>query len=880
LPVIGLNLGPYRILEKLGAGGMGEVYKARDTRLDRSVAIKILPSDVAGDADRRARFEREARAVAALDHPHICGIYDVGSVDGTHYLVMPHLEGQTLAARLEKGPLPLDQALKIAGEIADALDKAHRQGIIHRDLKPANIMLTKAGVKLLDFGLAKLRTTAGPISMSGMTELATRAAQETADGMILGTVPYMAPEQVEGREADGRSDIWGLGAVIYEMVTGTRAFQGDTPASVIGAILKDNPPPVSRARPLTPPFLDQIVAQCLAKDPDDRWQSARDLQTALRWIGEPTQSTSRRSVSSARWAAIVVALLASGGVLGWFIASVRAPVTSPRAFSLEIGPPAGGELDFSILSGGSAISPDGKTVAFVAKVGGVSRLWLRPLDSITSQELRDTDDAQFPFWSPDGRSLAYFARGYLRRIDAMGGASTPLTAVSNPRGGSWSEDGTIVFSESVGPLQKIRASEGTRSSLTTLAAGEVSHRWPRFLPGGRTLFFFVQGERPGVYLTALDRIEQTQRIADASVDAAYVRPRDSGPAYVLMVQGDSLVVQPFDVDSMRITGPAVPIPGAGNALTFTGASRSNLSVANDGTVVYAAGSNRYQLTWFGEDGTTLRNVGLPDRYVGLRLSPDDTAALTFVDDSVGNRDIWRVELMRDGRNKLTSDNRGGYGTWSPNGQRIAFTGLTRQTVFAKSASSDAGNQVLLKSEYPVYPSDWSRDGKLLLYTLNSPARQFDVWQLPLEGASKAMPLLQSSAAEMNAGFSPDGQFIAFTSNESGRDEVYIQHIHDATTRKQVSTSGGGYPRWSRKGNELFFRSLDGQLVKVPVRINGTSTDVGDPRFVMRLIQPPTVLTYPYDIASDGRILAMTPVSGAASDISLTVLVDWHAALRR
>jgi dipeptidyl aminopeptidase/acylaminoacyl peptidase len=360
-----------------------------------------------------------------------------------------------------------------------------------------------------------------------------------------------------------------------------------------------------------------------------------------------------------------------------------------------------------------------------------------------------------------------------------------------------------------------------------------------------------------------------------------VRPQGTGPGYVLMVQGDSLVVQPFDVDSMQVAGPAVAIPGAGNALTFTGASRSNLSVANDGTIVYAAGSNRYQLTWFGADGAALRNVSVPDRYVGLRLSPDGTAAVTFVDDAVGNRDIWLIqELTRGSRRKLTSDNRGGYGTWSPNGQRIAFSGLTRQTLFAKSASGDVGDQALQRSDYPMYPSDWSRDGKLLLYTQNSPGQQFDVWALPMEGTNKASAILQSPAAEANAGFSPDGQFIAFTSNESGRDEVYIQNFLDATTRKRVSASGGGYPRWSTKGNELFFRTLDGQLVVVPVRFKGTSADVGDPRSVMRLIQPPSVLIYPYDVASDGRILALTPVSGAASDISLTVLVDWHAALQR
>ena len=347
-----------------------------------------------------------------------------------------------------------------------------------------------------------------------------------------------------------------------------------------------------------------------------------------------------------------------------------------------------------------------------------------------------------------------------------------------------------------------------------------------------------------------------------------------------MVQGDSLVAQPFDVDSMRIAGPAVAIPGAGNALTFTGGNRSNLSVANDGTVIYAAGSNRYQMTWFGTDGTAARTVGVPDRYVGLRISPDGTEALTFVDDAVGNRDIWRIELTGGVRNRVTLDNRGGYGIWSPDGQRIAFSGLTRQTLFEKSASAASGDRVLLQSDYPMYPSDWSRDGKFLLYSKDSPGQLFDVWALSLEGASKATPILQSPAVEMHGGFSPNGRFIAFTSDESGRDEVYVQDFLDPTTRRRVSTSGGSYPRWSRTGNGLFFRSVDGQLVTVLVEFNGTSADVGKPRAVMPLIEPPAVMLYPYDIASDGRILALAPVAGEATDISLAVLVDWQAALRR
>ena len=409
---------------------MGEVYKARDTRLDRTVAIKVLPSEVAGDPDLRSRFEREARAVAALDHPHICGIYDVGSVDGTHYLVMPHLEGQTLAARLEKGPLPLDQALKIAAEIADALDKAHRQGIIHRDLKPANIMLTKAGSKLLDFGLAKLRRTAGPISMSGMTRLATRAP-ETAHGMILGTVQYMAPEQVEGKEADGRSDIWALGAVIYEMVTGTRPFQGDTPASVIGAILKDTPPSISTRQPLAPRALNYVAERCLAKDPDERWQSIGDIGRLLGWIAANQAADAERHARprgarkerTAWFAATTLLLIALAFATPW-----RRPIApTGDEVRLSVNPPE--RMVFAPHSSATvptpqfAVSPDGRSIAFVAVGSGIRpAVWLRPMQEVNARPVQGTEDAQEPFWSPDSQWIGFFTgQGTLKRVPVSGG---------------------------------------------------------------------------------------------------------------------------------------------------------------------------------------------------------------------------------------------------------------------------------------------------------------------------------------------------------------------------------------------------------------------------------------------------------------------------
>ncbi len=532
----------------------------------------------------------------------------------------------------------------------------------------------------------------------------------------------------------------------------------------------------------------------------------------------------------------------------------------------------------SVLGGGSAISPDGGSVAFVATTDGVPKLWVRTLDSVASRQLPDTEGALLPFWSPDGQALGYFSKGYLRRVDASGGASTALTPVSSPRGGSWGADDTIVFAAGAGPMLKVAASGGTPSPLTSLEGNEIGHRWPRFLPDGRTLFFYVQGEHPGVYMTTLDRPDTKRQVVTASHDAAYVPSRDGKPGYVLRVQGDALVAQPFDLSTTRLTGPLVAIPAAGNAATNSGAGRSYLSVAHDGTILYTAGTSQYQLKWFSPDGTPLATVGPPDRYVGLRISPNGTETMAFIDDATGSRDIWRLELTRNVRSRVTFDNQGNFGIWSPDGQRIAFTGLTRQTLFEKGAGETAQGRALLRADYALYPADWSRDG--LLYTTVTPATNYDVWLLSMGAAGKATPLFQSPAAERHAQFSPDGRWIVFSSDESGRDEVYVQAFPNATTRRVVSTGGGGYPRWGKKGNGLFYVSADNRLVAVPVSFKGSSVDVGEARFVMRLIEPPAAQLHPYDVAPDGRVLALAPPSGAQGHVALTVLVNWQAALRR
>jgi Tol biopolymer transport system component len=877
---VGTLLGPYEVTAQIGKGGMGEVYRARDRRLDRTVAIKVLPAEVASDAEARARFEREARTVAALDHPHICAIYDVGSVDGTHYLVMPYLDGRSLAARLEHGALPIDQGLKIAAELADALDRAHRQGITHRDVKPANVMMTKTGSKLLDFGLAKLRGPVTPISTSSSSDIATRSPT-TAQGTILGTMQYMAPEQVEGKEADARSDVWALGTVIYEMVTGSRPFQGETPASVIGAILKDEPSPVSRIQPLAPTVLDHIVTRCLSKDPENRWQSARDVSHALAMVGEASVARAhvlppRRTMAIASVAGFLTAVAI--GTLLW--ATWPRAEAERRPLSFHLTPPADAEFQFSPNAGGSAISPDGQSVAFVAVANGTSRLWIRTLDSLTARELPDTEGARFPFWSPDSGSIGFFTSTDLRRIGVSGGLSVVLARAGDARGGAWNADGTIVFSPySVGPLYRISASGGTPVPLTALSAGEFTHRWPKFLPDGRTLLYFGQGPKAGVYLTTLDRPANTTFLLDSTSDATYVPgPRDS-PGYLLWIARDAVMAQPFDPQSASLMGSAVAVPGSGFAAAVLSTQRASLSASNDGTLLYSSGGARYQLAWFGRDGTPRGTLGAVEQYIGLRLSPDGSEVLVTIRDVAASGDLWRIDLASGARSRVTSDGGGWYGVWSPDSQQVMFTALNRREVLRAAKVRGGGDiQDVSTFDRQVYPSDWSFDGTYLAYAANNEKTANDVWVLPMTGAPKPAAILQTSFNEHHAQFSPDGRWLVFTSNQSGRDDVYVQSFPDASTRRIVSSAGGAYPRWSRSGRELFYRTPDGRLMTIPVRLAGSSVQLGTPSVVMRLVEAAGLHPYPYDVAADGRILALTPASGAVQDLTLTVLMNWQAAL--
>ena len=890
----GARLGPYEVVAALGAGGMGEVYKARDTRLDRTVAIKVLPGEVAGDSDLRARFEREARAVAALDHPHICGIYDVGSVDGTHYLVMPHLEGQTLAARLEKGPLPLDQALKIAVEIADALDKAHRQGIIHRDLKPANIMLTKTGPKLLDFGLAKLRPQSGPVSMSGMTRMATRAP-ETAKGTILGTVQYMAPEQVEGKDVDARTDIWALGAVMYEMVTGTRPFTGDTPASVIGAILKDEPPPVSSRQPLTPAMLDRVVARCFEKDPDSRWQSAADLLLVLKWGGDGAQGPSATAPRRSSGLRVVLPFAAAGvlliGILtllpGWWAHRGETP---PNVLQLSVLAPPGTAFSSppaSVVAPQIAISPDGRMVAFVAEAPrGRPSLWVRSLGNSTGQPLPGTEDAIYPFWSPDSRSLGFFAQGKLKTIEIAGGPPRTLSdAALDSRGGTWGPDGTILFARAAhdGIFRIAARTGGTASEVTKFdeSRDENSHRFPAFLPDGRHFLYTTRSARQehwGVSLASLDSPIGTPLIERTEWSAQFAHP-----GYILFLRAGTLMAQPFDLRRMSVTGEAIELAGDVGATTTGYAA---FSASDTGVIVHAKHIGLPgELRWFDRSGNSTGTVGTPAEYLDFELSPDQkTVAVSRVDPKLKSADVHLLDLARNVLDRFTVDTQhDASALWSPDGGRIAFRsnrhGLTE--LYQKRSSGTEMEEPMLSPEANLIPSDWSLDGKVIVYTRTSQAGGFDIAVWRTDGDAKPQVAVHTALNAMHGRLSPNGRWLAYASDESlGELQVYVQPFPATGQKRLISPDGGSEPRWRRDGSELFYLASSNKLMSVAIP-PGDALNSGVPKELFDTHVPLTGNPYRsnYAVTADGqRFLINTRVEDAPSAIN--VILNWTALLKK
>jgi eukaryotic-like serine/threonine-protein kinase len=885
----GTRLGPYELTAPLGAGGMGEVYRARDTRLERTVAVKILPAHLSSDPVGKQRFEREAKTISSLNHPHICVLYDVGQQNGVDFLVMECVEGETLAKRLERGPLPVEQVLKYGAQIADALDKAHRSGIVHRDLKPGNIMLTPAGAKLLDFGLA--RPTA-PLAGAATLTASSPNFPVTEQGTIVGTFQYMSPEQVEGKELDGRSDIFSLGAVLYEMLTGQRAFKGKSLLSVASAILEKEPIAVSSIKPMTPPALEHAIRRCLAKDPEERWQTGRDLQWELIWVRENTSSAVTPSVLSGKtkkrellaWiAAGVFSAIAFTG----FWSAWRQSQLEERSLQFKIDRPPG--ADFLLESGGgNAISPDGRSLVFVAVSSGGTKLWLRPLDSTTARELPGTEHAQYPFWSPDSKSVAFFANGKLQRLELAGGSPVSLAEAPSPRGGAWSSRGTIVFCPSpVSWLWKVAATGGPSTPLTNddRAHGQYTQRWPVMLPDGNRFLYFARGESGSIgsiYLSSLERPQdRTLLVKETSASAAYSPARGKHPEYLYWLRQQALLAQPFDSNHARLLGDGVPVPGAEAVALTVALGRSSVSVSNDGTILFGSGNDRYQLTWLSREGKVLSTVGQPDRYQSVRISPDGTRIAAVLTDSSSRVDLWLLELSRAIPSRLTFAGVFGTGAWSPDGQRISYHLLNDRRLLQKNANGAGQEQTVLQSQNTVYLNDWSPDGRYLVYTQQTPDGRSQLWLLTMTGDGKPEPFLKSTFNDLQGGVSPDSKWIAYTSDESGgTDEIYVTSFPASGPRWRVSSGGGSLARWSRDGKELFYRTPDGRLMVAVVRTVSNGLQFGTPAALFRLFEPEGMFAYPYDVAPDGRrILALVPSNAGGESPSLTVLVNWDAKSR-
>jgi Tol biopolymer transport system component/predicted Ser/Thr protein kinase len=848
----GSHLGPYEIVAQIGAGGMGEVWKARDTRLDRIVAIKVSKEQFSD------RFEREARAVAALNHPHICTLYDVGP----DYLVMEYVEGRPL-----EGPLPLEQVVTYGIQICDALTAAHRKGIVHRDLKPGNILVTKSGVKLLDFGLAK--TSSADSGQDAQT------SPVTQDGMVMGTLQYMSPEQLEGKKADARSDIYSLGLVLYEMVTGKRAF------------------PHTDLESLQPPALERVVKTCLAKDPDARWQTAREVRLGLEWsAGSGTAIVSAGAHPRSRWRERAVWIGVAVVLVALSIVATRRWQTSPavEVTRFAIYPPENdnwsGAVYATIPVPQFALSPNGRAIVFVASAPDSGpMLWLRPLEDVTARPLTGTENAQDPFWSPDSRWVGFFADGNLKKIRIGGG---PLQVVAegvvDSRGGSWGSDGTILFAPSAGPISRV-AADGTVTPVTRLdeARKEGSHRWPQFLPDGQHFLYSVLSglaEQRGVYVGSLDGKTKKFLLKARSDSNAFY----ASPGHLLFVDGDTLLGQAFDAAHLQLTGQSFTVAErVGRSTAFNSA----VSVSSAGTLAYAGLILRLgRLTWFDRAGKPSESVGPESDYTDFRLSPDERKlAASVVDPKFGAPDIWITELTRGGPLRLTlGPEVDASALWSPDGARILFRTVRSRGVidfYQKSAAGGGDEEPIMLAEAAraagtesstLVPTDWSSDGRHVIFSVAPTS--YGLWLLPLAGDRKPISFLRSPGA-MHANFSRDGNLVAYTSNESGKHEVYVQTVPLSDRKWQVSIGGGYEPRWGRDVNELYYLSDDRKLMAVSV---GAGPSFGAPKVLFQTQVPAGVSPFRtnYVPTQDGqRFLIKTQGSEPAPN-PITVVLNWNA----
>jgi len=889
----GQGIGAYKILALLGRGGMGVVYRARDERLRRDVAIKVLPASLAHDADRLRRFEQEAHATSALNHPNILTIHDIGSHEGAPFIVAELLEGEELRKQLNEGALPVRTVIDYAQQIASGLAAAHTKGIVHRDLKPENLFITADGrVKILDFGLAKLKPPQlGEVDMDAPTQ-----KKITEPGVVMGTVGYMSPEQVRGQEADTRADIFSFGVILYEMLSGRRPFSGDSAIEVMNAILKEDPLELTAINTQVPQGLGRLIRRCLEKKPEQRFHSAHDLGYALEVLStssgarlEAVGMGSSRFFGQLRvaWAVAAALLLGTLGVTWAYF--MRQPTADAPVVKLSLLPPEKSSFDHI------AVSPDGRHLAFTAATGGKVQLWVRALDSTEARSLAGTQGATFPFWSPDSRFIAFFADGKLKKIEVNGGLALSLCEASYPWGGTWSRDGVILYGHIPGGLLRTSATGGEVTPVATpdTSRQEIAYHYPTFLPDGRHFLYSInsgQKETRGVYLGSLDTTVK-RRLLDNVTPIKFMAtaPGDtaSGSGWLIFGREGELLARPFDTDRLEFTGEPFSLSDkvGGDLLNV---NHYTFSVSDNGVLVFdpSLTRQRRQYRWVDRRGQQINSLDVATGIGSFRLSPDEKRFIDApIDPRTSTHDLWLYDISGGNAQRFTNDPANDiYPIWSPDGSSVVW-GSTRGDIVAnlyqKSASLAGQETLLWKSDYTKFPTDWSSDGRFIIYSQRDSKAKWDVWVLPEPGSGKEkpFPVVQTEANEVAGTLSPDGRWLAYASDESGRNEVWVQSFPNGSGKRQLTNGEANGPRWRRDGRELFYYTGEGKLMAAPVS-NGESLDVGAAvsLFEFRAGTPRGIP--PYAVTRDGQRFLINAVVETEPNAPLTVVVNWAAGVKK